>query len=102
MRDTNPDKIFRLPICCAFLENAITKGYVIKVRQFRNDFWCLRFLPKNEQKQVVIVVRRIRLFVFWKNSKTPKIISKLTDLKFSFYLRPTKLLISDNFLFTFS
>ena len=38
------------------------------------------FFQKSEQKQVVIVVRRIPSFVFWKNLKTPKIISKLTDL----------------------
>ena len=68
------------PLVINFIMWAVGFTSQVKAEEFQNDCWCLRFLPKNEQKQVVIVVRRIRSFVFWKNSKTPKIISKLTDL----------------------
>ena len=45
-----------------------TKGQIIS----KWFFWCLLFTPKNERKQVDLVVKRILLFVFWRKSMIPK------------------------------
>ena len=45
---------------------------VIKVRQSRNDFIKLTFLPKNERKNSTLLLCDLFSFVFWKKLKIPK------------------------------
>ena len=42
----------------------------LKVRQIRNDFFKLTFLPINEGTNSTLLC--VELFVFWKKVKTPK------------------------------
>ena len=43
-----------------------------KVRQIRNDFFKLKFLPKNERTNSTLLLVDLFSFVFWKKVKTPK------------------------------
>ena len=45
---------------------------VVKVRQFRNDFFKPTFLPKNERRNSTLLLVDLISFVFWKKVKTPK------------------------------
>ena len=45
---------------------------LLKVRQSRNYFFKLTFLPKNEQMNSTLLLCDLFSFVFWKKVKTPK------------------------------
>ena len=45
---------------------------VVKVKQFRNDFFKPTFLPKNERRNSTSLLVDLISFVFWKKVKTPK------------------------------
>ena len=54
----------------------LVKGWAptgpLKVRQIRNDFFKLTFLPKNERTNSTLLLADLFSFVFWKKVKTPK------------------------------
>ena len=44
----------------------------LKVGQNRNDFFKPTFPPKNEQMNLILLLRDLFSFVFWRKLKTPK------------------------------
>ena len=46
--------------------------FMLKVRQIRNDFFKLTFLPKNERTNLTLLLVDLFSFVFWKKVKTQK------------------------------
>ena len=61
----------------------------IKVRQSQNDFFKPTFLPKFDFTTMIPPQIDLFSFVFWKKLKTPKDISKLTDLYLQFNMQYT-------------
>ena len=55
-----------------FWADLLHKWSFLKVRKFRKDFWYPRILPKNERTNSFLLLRRIRSFVFWENSRITK------------------------------
>ena len=64
-------------------------NWPLKVRQIRNDYFKPTFLPKKELTNSTLLLVHLFLFVFWKKLKTPKDISKLTDLYLQFNMQYT-------------
>ena len=73
---------FQLSWNCTVLKSI--DRFFLKVRWFRNGFWCLLFPPKNEQKNFTLLLWYLKLTCFRSffggNIRHQKTISKLSDL----------------------
>ena len=54
----------------------------LKVRQIRNDFFKLKFLPKHEWTNSLLLLEDLFSFVFWKKVNTPKNNFEINQLDF--------------------
>ena len=54
-------------------------GVLLRSDNFKGHFGILQFSQKTNER-IVIVVKKICLFVFWENSRIPHVLSKLSDL----------------------
>ena len=54
------------------ISKILVASKALKVKQIQNDFFKMKFLPKNKRTNSTLLLVDLFSFVFWKKVKTPK------------------------------